>query len=48
MLVLTRRVGESVKIGSDIRITVMVINEKKIIARVLDPLHHFNERKKAN
>ena len=37
MLVLTRRIGESVKIGSDIRITVMVIYEKKIIVRVQKP-----------
>jgi sRNA-binding carbon storage regulator CsrA len=37
MLVLTRRIGESVKIGSDIRITVMVIYEKKIVVRVQEP-----------
>ncbi len=37
MLVLTVRREESVKIGSDIRITVMVIYEKKITVRVLEP-----------
>lgn len=37
MLVLTRRIGESEKIGSDIRITVMVIYEKKIKARLQEP-----------
>ncbi|MCR4319300.1 MAG: carbon storage regulator [Candidatus Brocadiaceae bacterium] len=37
MLVLTRRTGESMKIGSDIIITVMVIYEKKIMVRVQAP-----------
>ncbi len=37
MLVLTRRRGESVEIGSDIKITVMVIYEKKIKVRVQEP-----------
>ncbi len=37
MLVLTRRSEESVKIGSDIRITVMVIYEKRIKVRVQEP-----------
>ena len=37
MLVLTRRIGESVEIGNDIKITVMVVYEKKIIVRVQEP-----------
>ncbi len=37
MLILTRRIEESVKIGSDIKITVMVIYEKKIVVRVQEP-----------
>jgi sRNA-binding carbon storage regulator CsrA len=37
MLVLTRRIGESVKISNDIKITVMVIYEKKIVVRVQEP-----------
>ncbi|MBT3879905.1 MAG: hypothetical protein HON76_19670 [Candidatus Scalindua sp.] len=37
MLVLTGRIGESVKIGSGIKITVIVIYEKKIVVRVQEP-----------
>lgn len=37
MLILTLRREESVKIGNDIKIIVMVIYEKKITVRVLEP-----------
>ncbi len=38
MHVMTRRIGKKVKVGSDIRVTVLVIYKKAIKVRVQEPI----------